>query len=144
AYADYLLESQRPREAAALLKDYIQADGLLLRYALALDRQRSPDAPARIAELRARFDASRMRGDRIHLRQETRLTLHLAHDPAHALRLAQENWTVQKEPADVRVLFEAASAAGDSATVQEMMRWIAQTHLEDAYLQRFMVRHPSG
>ena len=66
-------------------------------------------------QLRDRFEASRLRGDRVHLREEARFTLHLLNDPKAALKLAQENWQVQKEPADVRILLEAALAAHDAA-----------------------------
>lgn len=141
AYADYLLDRGRAREAAALVKDHTKADGLLLRYALALEQQRQPEAVERIAELRARFDANRLRGDRIHLREEARFTRHLAKDAKAALALAKDNWAVQKEPADARVLLEAARAAGDSASLDQVARWIETTHLEDVHLP---VRHPSG
>jgi tetratricopeptide (TPR) repeat protein len=141
AYADYLLDRGRASEAATLVKDHTQADGLLLRYALALQRQRLPDASQRIAELRARFDASRLRGDRVHLREEARFALDLARDPKTALALAKENWTVQKEPADARVLLDAARAAGDRVSIDAIARWIEKTHLEDVHL---VAAHPSG
>jgi hypothetical protein len=48
--------------------------------------------------LRARFDASRARGDIVHRREESRFQLQLNGDPKAALRLAQENWKVQREP----------------------------------------------
>jgi tetratricopeptide (TPR) repeat protein len=104
AYADFLLDNGRPQEVLALLRDKTRADPLLLRYALALQAQNSKELPAQVAQLLERFEASRLRGDRVHLREEARFTLHLLHAPEAALKLARANWQVQKEPADVRSL----------------------------------------
>src|SRR5215471_2563432 len=117
AYADYLLDNGRPQEVVALLRDKTAADPLLLRYGLALQAQNSNDLAAQVQQLDDRFAASRLRGDRVHLREEARFTLRLLIAPVAALKLAQENWQVQKEPADVRILLEAALAAHDTATV---------------------------
>jgi hypothetical protein len=56
-----------------------------------LQAQPSPELPARLAELRNRFEASRLRGDKVHLREEARFNLHLLGKPQAALRLAIEN-----------------------------------------------------
>ena len=138
AYADFLLDRGRAREAAALVKAHTRADGLLLRYALALKAQGSAEASRANEELRARFDASRMRGDRVHLREEAQFELHLDADPRRALELAKDNWAVQKEPADARILLESALAAKDDATVRALQEWLAQSHLEDAQLIRLL------
>ena len=111
AYADWLLDQDRPGEVVALLKDQIPADGLLLRLALAEQRLGSEAFPGHLASLRARFAAARMRGDTLHQGEEARFTLHLLNDAREALRLAQANWSVQREPRDGRVLLEAAIAA---------------------------------
>jgi len=138
AYADFLLDRRRPGEAAELVRGHTRADGLLLRYALALAALGSPEAAQRVAELTARFDASRMRGDRVHLREEARFELHLRHDPSKALQLAKENWAVQKEPADARILLEAAIAAGDRESTREVRQWLTRSRLEDAQLSRLL------
>ena len=136
AYADFLLDNGRPQEVLALLRDKTRADPLLLRYALALQAQNSKELPAQIAQLLDRFEASRLRGDRVHLREEARFTMHLLHAPEAALKLARENWQVQKEPADVRILLEAALGARDAAAVEEGREWLRNSRLEDVYLSR--------
>jgi Tfp pilus assembly protein PilF len=136
AYADFLLDNDRPEEVLLLLRDKTAADPLLLRYALALQAQHSKELPARVEQLRDRFAASRLRGDRVHLREEARFTLHLLNVPQAALTLAQENWQVQKEPADVRILVEAALAADDAADVDGVREWLKNSRLEDVELQR--------
>ena len=138
AYADFLLDNGRPQEVVALLRDKTAADPLLLRYALALQAERSKELPAQVEHLRDRFDASRLRGDRVHLREEARFTLHLLNAPQGALTLAQENWQVQKEPADVRILLEAVLAAGDAAAVDGVREWLKNSRLEDVELQRIL------
>ena len=135
AYADCLLDNGRPQDVVALLWDKAAADPLLLRYALALQAQNSNDLAAQVQQLEDRFAASRLRGDRVHLREEARFTLHLLDAPQEALKLARENWQVQKEPADLRILLEAALAAHDTAAVDLVRDWLRNSRLEDVQLQ---------
>lgn len=146
AYADFLLDQNRPSEVVAVLRDKTRADPLLLRYALALQARHSKELPTQLEQLHDRFAAGRLRGDRVHLREEARFTLHLLNAPASALRLAQENWEVQKEPADVRILLEAALAARDAAAVDAVTDWLKNSRLEDVQLSRLLpapdAKHP--
>jgi len=136
AYADFLLERDRPAEVVPLLKDYPRNDSLLLRLALA--EARLPEARETFerhrAELKDRFDAARRRGDSLHRREEARYTLELAGDHAAALKLAQDNWKVQRESADLRILAASAKAAKDTAALREATDWARNNHLEDATL----------
>ena len=115
AYADFLLDRGRNPEVVDLLKNEQRADPLLLRLALAYSALHDQNAGGAIAALAARFDAARLRGDNVHRREEARFRLHLLHQSEAALSLALANWDVQKEPADARILFEAAQAAQQSA-----------------------------
>jgi len=135
AYADCLLDNGRPQDVVALLWDKAAVDPLLLRYALALQAQNSNDLAVQVQRLEDRFAASRLRGDRVHLREEARFTLHLLDAPQEALQLARENWQVQKEPADLRILLEAALAAHDTAAVELVRDWLRNSQLEDVQLQ---------
>ena len=56
---------------------------------------------------------------------------HVERDPARALTLARRNFDVQKDTADLRLLVEAAAAAGDAATLREARRWLESTGVED-------------
>jgi Tfp pilus assembly protein PilF len=138
AYADFLLDSDRSPEVLALLRDKSGTDPLLLRYALALQARHSKELAEQIEKLRDRFAASRLRGDRVHLREEARFTLHLLAAPEAALELAQENWQVQKEPADVRVLLEAALAAHNAEAIDAVRDWLKESRLEDVQLARLV------
>jgi predicted Zn-dependent protease len=137
AYCDFLLDRGRAREVPPLVANQIRNDNLLLRLALA-ERQ-LPDASSAFArhrrELADRFDAARRRGDSLHKREEARYLLTIENDAAESLRLARENWRVQREPADLRILSEAASAAGDVATQREVAEWTAATRLQYAALR---------
>jgi len=144
AYADFLLDTGRPDAAARLTKERTQADALLLRYALALQALGSSATAQRVDELRARFAASRLRGDRVHLREEARFVLHLEHHAAEALELARANWAIQKEPSDARVLLEAALAAGDSAAVKSVTAWLKSSGLEDVRLDLLLAKLNPG
>jgi tetratricopeptide (TPR) repeat protein len=138
AYADFLLDTGRSQEAAALVRDRTRADPLLLRYALALQAQQSPELLARVQELRERFEASRLRGDKVHLREEARFNLHLLGEPQAALRLAIENWQVQKEPADIRILVESALAAHDAAQLRVATDWLGGSGMEVEQVRKLL------
>ena len=56
-------------------------------------------------------------------------------DAAQALRLAAENYRVQREPRDARILLEAAIAAGDPAAAQVVRDWLRSSGFEDARLR---------
>lgn len=137
AYSDFLLDQQRPQEVVALLKNEQRIDALLLRYALAL--QALPDQQAALAsataELTARFGAAMQRGDTVHQREQARFALMLQHDAPRALQLAQKNWAVQKEVADMRIMLEAALAARDAAAAQPVLAWIRASKVEDRTLK---------
>lgn len=136
AYSDFLLDRGRPGEVLPLTSPYVVNDSLLLRLALA--EQRLPEAQASFArhkaELTDRFEAAHRRGDALHRREESRFRLAIAADAQGALRLARENWAVQREPADLRILAQAARAAGAPETLGVVNDWIRQHRLEDAVL----------
>lgn len=138
ALADFLLDQRRGGEVTALLREQTRVDGLLLRYALALQQVRGSAAPlARAtAELEARFQAAMQRGDTVHQREQARFELQLRGDSKTALALAQKNWAVQKEAADMRVLLEAAVKAGDRAAAAPVLDWVARNKVEDVALTR--------
>ena len=131
AYADFLLDRGRPLEAVALLRDWERSDILLLRLALAEQAAKLPSAAAHMAMLKERFDASALRGDKLHQQDEARFHLEMLGDAKGALRLAQENYRVQREPSDARMLLEAALAAKDYAAAQPALDWLRASGYED-------------
>jgi hypothetical protein len=68
----------------------------------------------------------------------------LTGDAQTALRLARENWNVQREPADLRVLAEAAAATGDSGAKETVRQWLAQTGLEYPAVAKLVDPDASG
>jgi Tfp pilus assembly protein PilF len=136
AYADFLLDDERPAAARDLLRDRTGVDALLLRLALAEARLSEPDAAQHIAILQARFAAARLRGDSAHGREEARLALHLLHQTDAALQLASANWEAQREPADARIVLEAAYASGNAAAARPVLEFLSRNRTEDIVLQR--------
>ena len=130
AYSDWLLDQGRPADVVPLVVKETRVDPLVLRLGLAQQALRRPDSATTINTLRAQFDASRARGDTVHRREEARFQLHLNRDPRAALALARDNWRVQREPADLRILAEAAAATGDAEALDTARRWLAETGLE--------------
>ena len=131
AYADFLLDRDRPAEVVSMLKDWERSDVLLLRLALAEEAAKHPTAPAHIAMLKERFDASALRGDKLHQQEEARFHLYLLGDVPGALRLAAENYRSQREPRDARILLEAALAAKQYAAAQPALDWLRTSRYED-------------
>ena len=130
AYSDWLLDQGRAADVIALLQNEIRIDPLLLRLALAQHAKKDPGAAASIETLRARFDASHARGDTVHQRENARFELFLRGDAHSALTLALDNWKVQREPADLRILAEAAVAANDATALGIAKQWLAETGFE--------------
>jgi tetratricopeptide (TPR) repeat protein len=135
SYADFLLDRDRPAEVVERLRDETRADNLLLRLTLAERRLNLPGHAAHVETLKARFAASRLRGDTSHQGDEARFTLHLLGDAVRALALAQANWAVQREPRDLRILLEAARAAGSPEAARAGLDFLARTRLQDARLR---------
>jgi len=134
AYADFLLDRGRAAAVIPLLEKEQRADPLLLRLALAYQATNAPELAASIATLTARFDAAHLRGDNVHQREEARFQLHLLGHPAEALRLASANWAIQREPADARILLEAARAADRPDAAEPVRDFIRTNRLIDQRL----------
>ncbi|GGY01235.1 hypothetical protein GJV26_21215 [Massilia dura] len=135
AYADFLLDQNRAAEAVPLLRGHEKADALLLRLGLALAATGGRDTATVTAMLRDRFAAAQLRGDTVHQREQARFELALERQPARALALAKQNWAVQKEPADLRILLDSALAAKDKAALATVRAWVRQTGIEDVAVQ---------
>lgn len=135
AYADFLLDQRRPAEVLTLLADGARADVLLLRLAIAAKAMNDARAAGWARELHARFDATTARGDTTHRKEEARFALEVQGQPARALALARDNYAVQREAADARVLLEAALAAKDRAAAAPALQWLAQSRVEAPLLQ---------
>ena len=124
AYADFLLDQGRSGEVPGLLRGWETVDGLALRIA---EATRNPEQIARLAR---RFDAARAAGERLHLREAARFELRLRGDSKTALALALDNWAVQREPADFRILAESAVAAADAEAIAEAASWFRSQGIE--------------
>jgi len=135
AYADFLLDRGRPDEVIPLLVDWVRSDILLLRLALAEKALKRPKAGEHIEALRSRFDAAALRGDKLHQQEEARFNLYLLGNGQKALALAQENWKLQREPRDARVLLEAALAMKDPGAAQGALDWLDRSGHEDPGLR---------
>ncbi|RZS53380.1 hypothetical protein [Sphaerotilus mobilis] len=135
ALADWLLDHGQPREVLSLLAGREEADALLLRLALAQQAVADPRTAGSIATLQARFEAAAARGDLTHRREQARFELHLKDRAAEALRLAQQNWSIQKEPADARLLVDAARAAGRPEAARPVLEHVRATGLVDVRLR---------
>lgn len=144
ARADFLLDHGRAAEVLALLQGRERSDLLLLRLALAAQVLKAPALANWKAELAARFAAARLRGDSVHEKEESRFVLALEADPARALELAQRNYRVQREPADARVLLEAALAARNPAAAQPVIDWMQHTGIESKALRALAARLAGG
>ena len=144
AYADFLLDRQRPAEVLTLLKDKGRADLLLLRLALAAKALGDPALASWRQDLAARFEAARRRGDSTHEKEEARFALALQEDAPRALSLARSNFSIQREPADARVLLEAARAARQPEAAAPALDWMAASGIESQVLRSLALQLKGG
>jgi tetratricopeptide (TPR) repeat protein len=135
AYADFLLDQGRASEVLTLLQGKQRSDVLLLRLALAAKAVGSSALIDWQRDLGARFNAAKLRGDAVHQKEESRFALHLLGDAALALTLAKQNYAVQREPADARILLEAAIAAKQPAAAEPVLAWMRNSGIESKTLK---------
>lgn len=131
AYADLLLSEARAADTLTLLRGYESMEPLLLRIAIAQQQLRDPHLAESAAQLSSAFAAEEQRGDAVHRREQARFLLDVTHEPAAALRAAEENWRVQREPADLLILLRAARAAGRPAAAAPAIEFLHQHGTED-------------
>jgi predicted Zn-dependent protease len=139
AYADLLLEIDHPGDVLALLGGYEAMEPMLLRIDLAHRMLRDGSDAGSEAALATAFALEAERGDPVHLREQARFLLDVKHDAKSALAAARQNFSSQREPADVLILLRAAGAAGEPAAAAGAIEFLARTHLEDARLARYRV-----
>jgi len=144
AWSDFLLDSGRPAEVIPLLKDWVRSDILLLRLALAEKATNAPEAKEHIRALKERFEAAALRGDKLHQQEEARFDLYLFERKDKALALAQENWTLQREPRDARILLEAALAMRNPAAAQGALDWLDRSGHQDPHLRQLAAKLKSA
>jgi tetratricopeptide (TPR) repeat protein len=135
AFADHLLDTDRPAEVLTLLADRSEADIVYLRLAIAGKRLNDPRAPHWTALLADRFAAANAGGVQLHLREEARFELEVRGDAATALKLALANWKIQKEPSDARLVLQTALAANDPAAAADVLAFMEKTGLADTRIK---------
>jgi hypothetical protein len=128
ARAERELTGLTDRYSHALLSDLrldrgAPADGDDLHLALTELAQGAPGAA--VERVQASFADSDARGDRVHLREQARFWLARG-ERARALRMARENWQVQREPWDARILIEAAATRAEAAPA---LAWLEAARL---------------
>lgn len=138
SYADFLLDHNRPDEVIDLLNGETRAEPLLLRLTLAELKLRHQNFSQHVGQIKNKIAAAKARGDTVHQGDESRFTLHVIKDAETALKLAIDNWAVQKEPRDARILLEAAIAAQKPESAFPVLKFMEQTHLEDARLEQLL------
>jgi predicted Zn-dependent protease len=144
ALADVLIAQNHPADALTLLSSARPSVGTLLRQAIAQSRDPRPTAVGQadsLTELKERLTVSAQRGERMHLREETRLALEFPRetgDPRAALAMARDNFDVQRETEDIRLFARAAVAAHDPAALAILASWMGRSHYEDAVVDQLL------
>jgi hypothetical protein len=110
------------------------SDTAFLRIALAEQALKSPYVTRYRWIMAARFAALALRGSRLYRREQSRFVLHMEHNPARALKLAEKNWQVQRAPWDVRVYLEAALAAHKPAAAKPVLAFLHKYNLQDPHI----------
>ncbi len=137
-YADFLLQQRRPVEVIELISADTQNDSLLLRLTLAEKNTHSKNFSTHVSLLQERFQLNRQRGSEFHKGDEARFNLYILNQPQTALKLSQQNWTIQREPADTYILLESAIAAQDLKTIVDVKKWLASHGTKDFLVESIL------
>jgi len=140
AYADLLLSEGRPRETLELLQGYDSMEPMLLRTAIAQRQLNDPQLGATRELLASAFSVEEQRGEAVHRREQARFLLDVVADSAAALRAAQENWRVQREPADILILLRAAQACQQPQAAMPALQFIREHGTEDVRFDPYLGR----
>ena len=70
-------------------------------------------------------------GEKSHLRDQAMFYFKVKNNVKKSLELAKENFEIQKEPADVKLLLNIAIADGDRSVADEISLWASRQSLED-------------
>lgn len=126
AFADFLLAQGRPQEALERLQRLPASDAVVLRRAIAGDAGAA-------AQLRERMVQAALRPETAltHGREQALFALHVERDARRAVALARQNLQRQREPIDLRLLADAARAAGDAQALAEAARIASAQGLVD-------------
>lgn len=133
AYADFLLDSGRPGDAAALLADAPVNDSTLLRL-VAARKMLGESIDIERGQLADRLRLPLAERPSPHLREAAYFAARIADRPQLAVRLARANFAVQREALDARLLLEAAAAACNRAAATPVLAWIDETVVENVAL----------
>ena len=144
AFSDLLLRTGKPESALRVLESLPLTDAVLLRQASAWRKLGDPRWSAIRDELRTRTAELRRRGDNIdlHGREAGLIALWLDDDPRQALRLAERNLQLQREPVDWWLALSSAQQSGDLTAWKRLQDQRQTTGLRDRRLDE--MRAPSG
>jgi tetratricopeptide (TPR) repeat protein len=143
ALADVLIARNQLAEAVEVLDTARPSVGVLLRRAIAQSRTHAGDTPESLAELKERLTVSAQRGERTHLREETRLALEFPHGGAAdfgqaALALARDNFSVQRETEDIRLFARAVAVTRDPTALATLKEWLQRSHYQDIVVDQLL------
>jgi len=124
--ADLLLVSGRGQEALEVLRPLAPTQAVLIRRAEA-----APSLHSRELFKRA-LDEAQLRGEKPDLRDVARLHT-LAGERCAAARAARDNWQMQRETTDVRLL--ASTGCYDAGALAALQQWIDTTGYQDVRLR---------
>ena len=137
AYAEFLLDRDRPVEALEMIRDQRDDNGSLLLAAIAAKRsEQKYVADGWKSQLEKRYEEIRLRGSQPHGRFESRFELELNDQPAKALELALTTWEAQKEARDMRNVLQSAVAAENPDAASPVLEFMKANGTEDAELRR--------
>lgn len=132
---DVLLQIREAQQVLNLLDGAPASEPVLLRRALAAQQLTDKSAArAALDAWQSAVDQSAQLGIRLHLRELARGELVLLNKPHQALATALQNWSVQRESADARILTDAARATKNLQALNQVREWQQALKFEDVQL----------
>jgi len=134
-YIDHLTSTGQQAKALGLIKHEKNDTALLIRATL-LHRYFNEISHFERNKkiLASRFSAEALRGTGIHLREQALFELAVMNNSPKALDLALNNWEIQREPEDARILLYAARAVISKPALIVIKTWIEKIGINDVRL----------
>jgi tetratricopeptide (TPR) repeat protein len=141
AYADFLINVDRPEPVIDMLQDDLDNNEDLLRVAIAVKRTGDKERAEQLTqELTRRFEAVRRRGDRPNRRIAAGYYLDLMDEPDLALQEALGNWEIRKDLVDSRLVLRSALAAERPRDAVFVKKFLHKARTEDVTMQRLILQ----
>lgn len=138
ALADILLEQKQYKQVEKLTYDYLENDGLLLRYVRALNIQGDLRTSSHFCGLKRRMLNYTKEKKHLHYDTLAEYYYYFNQGNEQAMQWAVKHWQQQKTPRDARLLAKIAASQFNEPALDSITSWQAENKTEDKLLGKIL------